>query len=178
MVAAIVPSSPLSEFRSTLESSQSLRVAPGIPADSAISGLAKVELFESVARYLGADVLFCLFLLLGGVFWSGWNALRGALEAVGGPWLQGAYPSRDLDWFLPVNHPVNIEPQTPASAPRPLSYRDHWVRTCSSDLPDGVSSGWGQRFLSGRPAELLDDQRHDLRLYGVGLNVGRAKEGF
>ena len=43
--------------------------------------------------------LICL-IWLGGVFWSGWNAPRHALEA-GGPWLQGAYPSRHLEWIYP-----------------------------------------------------------------------------
>ena len=42
-----------------------------------------------------------LFVWPGGVFLGlDGNALRGALEA-GGPWLQGAYPSRDLEWVYP-----------------------------------------------------------------------------
>ena len=42
----------------------------------------------------------CLLVWLRGVVWSAWNALHGALEA-GGHWLQGAYPSRHLEWTYP-----------------------------------------------------------------------------
>jgi len=78
-------------------------------------------------------------------FWSGWNALRGVLEATG-PRLHGAYPSGGSEWtYVPPSRPAwGSNPRPSASERRPfcqLSCR--WSRRSGlTHVPFLLGAGW------------------------------------
>jgi hypothetical protein len=77
-----------------------------------------------------------------GLFWSGYQALRGALVATG-PWLQGAYPSRGLERTYPQH------------AQSWIGTREGPVDSLELVYTSSASMGWSDSKRDSDPPDVL-----------------------